>query len=139
MDIPFWDEVAETILPVTSDSGGAKAAGIGAFMQVIVKDCYDDEEAERFHSGMRSIEERAESEYGAGFMTLTPEERFELIDAIDREAKATEDHAFTMIKDLTLWGYFSSEVGCQEALRYNPIPGRYEGCIPYHNEPAWAG
>ncbi|MGH2553929.1 MAG: gluconate 2-dehydrogenase subunit 3 family protein [Chitinophagaceae bacterium] len=49
------------------------------------------------------------------------------------------NHYFTMMKHLTLWGYFTSETGCREALRYNPVPGRYEGCVPYNKgDRAWA-
>ena len=36
---------------------------------------------------------------------------------------------FDIMKSLTLFGYFTSEVGCKEALEYVPIPGRYDGCI----------
>ena len=44
-----------------------------------------------------------------------------------------------MIKQLTLWGYFSSEIGATQALRYVAIPGKYEGCIPYKKgDKAWA-
>ena len=44
-----------------------------------------------------------------------------------------------MIKQMTVWGYFSSEVGATQALRYVPVPGRFEGCIPYNEgEKAWA-
>jgi hypothetical protein len=139
LEVAFWEEVADTILPATDDAGGAKAAGVGAFMQVIVDDCYGAEEKQEFLAGMQAIEDEALKRYEAGFMELDPQQRFTLVDAIDRAARADQGHPFTRIKDLTLWGYFSSEVGCREALRYNPIPGRFEGCIPYANEPAWAG
>lgn len=43
-----------------------------------------------------------------------------------------------MMKELTIWGYFTSEPGTTKALRYNPIPGRFDGCIPYTGENAWA-
>jgi hypothetical protein len=44
-----------------------------------------------------------------------------------------------MMKQLTVWGYFTSEAGATKALRYVPVPGRYEGCIPYtKGEKAWA-
>lgn len=46
---------------------------------------------------------------------------------------------FNLMKELTLFGYFSSEVGCKEALAYLPIPGRYEGCVPLEpGQKAWA-
>jgi hypothetical protein len=48
-------------------------------------------------------------------------------------------HYFTMLKQLTMLGFFTSEPGMTKALRYNPVPGRYEGCIPYKKgDKAWA-
>lgn len=40
-------------------------------------------------------------------------------------------HYFTMMKQLTLWGYFTSKEGVMGALRYVPVPGKYEGCVDY--------
>ncbi|NJM26774.1 MAG: hypothetical protein HC859_16175 [Bacteroidia bacterium] len=42
LDTDFLDLVADTILPATAESGGAKAAGLGAFMRKIVTECYDE-------------------------------------------------------------------------------------------------
>ena len=33
--------------------------------------------------------------------------------------------------ELTLLGYFTSEIGSKQARRYVAVPGRFEGCIPY--------
>lgn len=137
-DVNFLNEVAEVIIPITPDSGGAKAASIGEFMKTIVTDCYDQEEASVFYSGIENIHEIAQKAYKKGFMALTSDQKFMLISGLDKEASESDGHYFRMMKELTLWGYFSSEVGCKEALRYNPIPGRYEACIPYNNEPGWA-
>ena len=38
---------------------------------------------------------------------------------------------FRMMKELTLLGYYTSEVGATRELRYEPVPGRYEGCVPF--------
>ena len=49
-------------------------------------------------------------------------------------------HYFRMMKELALLGYFTSEIGCTQALRYVESPGRYDPCVPYHpGEKAWAG
>ena len=77
--------------------------------------------------------------FSVDFMSLSSDQKFKLIATIDQEARDKDNHYFRMMKELTLWGYFSSKVGCKEALRFNPIPGRYEACIAYNNEPAWAG
>ena len=49
-------------------------------------------------------------------------------------------HYFRMMKELALLGYFTSEIGCTQALRYVESPGRYDPCVPYKpGEKAWAG
>jgi hypothetical protein len=48
-------------------------------------------------------------------------------------------HYFRMMKELALLGYFTSEIGCTQALRYVESPGRYDPCVPYHpGDKAWA-
>jgi hypothetical protein len=44
-----------------------------------------------------------------------------------------------MIKELTLLGYFTSEIGYTQALRYVETPGRFDPCVPYEpGDKAWA-
>src|SRR6266545_4638063 len=55
-DIAYLDEVAETIIPAT-DTPGAKAAQVGTFMTVMVKDCYDEKNQKIFLNGMTKLNE----------------------------------------------------------------------------------
>ena len=144
--VSFLDEVAETIIP-TTNTPGAKAAKVGEFMHTMVTDCYDDNDRKAFIEGMSTLEKACQEKYGHVFLKATPQQRTALLTAIDAEAKAyagkkkKEDpnHYFTLMKQLTLLGYFTSEVGATQALRYEAIPGRYEGCIPYKKgDRAWA-
>lgn len=146
-DLAFLDEVGETILPATAKSPGAKAAKIGAFMKTIVTDCYDAEEQAIFIAGIGQLKDLSLRQYQRSFLQLNAEEKTGLIAALDKEAtiysksktETEPEHYFSMIKQLTLWGYFTSEPGATEALRYVPVPGRYEGCIEYiPGDPAWA-
>lgn len=145
-DAAFLNEVADTVLPAT-DTPGAKAAGVGAFMVVIVNDCYDERDQRIFRDGMRQLDERCRGAYAAGFLEATPAQRTELLTALDREQKEYMDrrrsgepsHYFRMMKELTLLGYFTSEIGCTQALRFTPIPGRYDPCVPYAaGERSWS-
>ena len=63
---------------------------------------------------------------------------------LDHEAREKEQeappHFFALIKQLTLLGYFSSEIGVTQTLRYDPIPGVYDGCVPrIQGQSAWVG
>ena len=146
-DLAYLDEIAETIIPAT-DTPGAKDAKVGAFMGVMVKDCYKESDQKVFLEGMNKLNEASKKKFsGNGFMKITPEQRKELLNELDKEQKAyakdkkKEDpaHYFTQMKQLTLLGYFTSEPGATKALRYVPVPGRFEACIPYKKgDKAWA-
>ena len=145
-DVAFLDEVSDTIYPATGSTPGAKEAGVGEFMKTIVTDCYKESDQGIFKAGMTDIRDRCKAGFGKSFMEISPDQRLELLTAIDGEARAHSEsntdgpeHYFNMMKQLTDWGYFTSQRGATEALRYVEIPGYYQGCIPYtEGERAWA-
>ncbi|MEO5978758.1 MAG: gluconate 2-dehydrogenase subunit 3 family protein [Chryseolinea sp.] len=144
-EIALLDEIGETILPVSENSPGAKAAQIGNFMKVIVTDCYDEIEQKIFLDGLIKFKGFCASKAGDDFLNLSSEKRKAIVIDLDKEARlysiagkpGDAQHYFSLIKQLTVWGYFTSEPGATKALRFVPIPGRYEGCIPYSGEAAW--
>ena len=168
-DIAYLDEIAETILPRTK-TPGAKDAKVGQFITVMVKDCYTPTDQEVFREGMDQLNKTSKDKYGAEFRTITPEQRKELLIAIDAEAKEYQKkksdfdkgqnekqqeelqrgnqayvkeemsgHYFTMMKQITMLGFFTSKIGSTEALRFVAVPGRYDACIPYQKgDRAWA-
>lgn len=145
-DAAFLDEVAETILPATK-TPGAKDAKVGPFMVVMVNDCYEDKDQVIFHAGIGKLDEASKKANGKSFLDATPEQRTALLTAIDKEAteyqktKKKEDpnHYFTMMKQLTLFGFFTSKEGATQALRYIAVPGKYDGAYPYKKgDRAWA-
>lgn len=144
--IAFLDEVADTIIPST-DTPGAKAAKVGSFMSVMVNDCYKPEEQKIFLEGLSTIDKLAKTDHGKDFVSLTPALRTKLLSKINTELKQYNEkktekdpaHYFAMLKQLTLLGYFTSEIGATQALRYIAVPGKYEGCVPYKKgDKAWA-
>lgn len=136
--IAWLDEVAETIIPTTS-TPGAKAAKVGAFMNVMVRDCYTKDEQEAFKAGFKKLEDACKAKFSKGFMDCTPEQRKELLTALDAEQKEFQNtkkkeepkHYFRLMKELTLLGYFTSEIGSKQAMRYVETPGRFDACVPY--------
>jgi len=146
-DIALLDEVGETILPTTASSPGAKEAKIGEFMKTIVTDCYEEKDQKTFTEGIGKLNEVSKKKYNKHFMELAATDKHELLVELDKEAKNYQkdkkkedpNHYFTMMKQLTLWGYFTSEPGATKALRYVAVPGRYDGCVPYKKgDKAWA-
>lgn len=108
----------------------------------MVNDCYSPKEIAIFIKGLVTINQAASASYGMDFKSLIADQKIELLTKFDIEARESEKsntlHFFNLIKQLTIWGYFTSEPGVRKALRYNPVPGRYEGCIAYNGENSWA-
>ncbi|NLW96335.1 MAG: gluconate 2-dehydrogenase subunit 3 family protein [Xanthomonadaceae bacterium] len=148
-DVALLDEIAEAIIPRT-DTPGAKDAEVGAFMARFVTDCYGPEDQAAFRAGLVELDRRA----GGSFLSLPQADRLQLLTEVDREAaerargawvsadgsgSAGGVHWFTMIKQLVIFSFFTSEVGATQVLRYDPVPGHYDGDLPYEpGTPAWA-
>ncbi|TGD82415.1 gluconate 2-dehydrogenase subunit 3 family protein [Hymenobacter wooponensis] len=144
--VAYLNEVGETILPTTA-TPGAKAADVGSFMAVMVRDCYKPEDQQIFLKGLNELEQASKKKNGKGFLESDAAQRTALLTALDAEQKnyaktktlEAPNHYFRMIKELTMLGYFTSEIGSTKALRYLPVPGKYEGCVPYKKgDRAWA-
>lgn len=145
-DIELLDEVADTILPETS-TPGAKAAGVGPFIAMMVNDVYSANDQQIFVAGIKDLQARCLRSYSAHFQIVTAAQRLDLLERLDAEQhqymesrdNAAPAHYFRMMKELTLLGYFTSEVGYTQAMRYVETPGRYDPCVPYTNgEKSWA-
>lgn len=162
-DIALLDEVGDAIIPVTN-TPGAKAAKVGEFMNVFVSDCYRADQQKAFTEGLVKLNNACEKQFGKTFTKLTADERNKFISTLETEAKPFNQqikdkelvlregakkemkeftgaplHYYTMIKQLTLMGYFTSEIGMKEALRFLPVPGKYDGAYPYKKgDKAWA-
>ncbi|HTF27487.1 MAG TPA: gluconate 2-dehydrogenase subunit 3 family protein [Flavitalea sp.] len=146
-DVAILDEVGETMLPATSSSPGAKAAKIGAFMKLYVTDCYSKKDQQVFINGIAKLNELSSQKYNDDFVELTTSQKQNVIQSLDKQAreysktkkKDEQDHYFSMMRNLTTFGYFSSEIGSTKARRYISVPGHYDGNVPYHKgDKAWA-
>ncbi|MBP3944119.1 gluconate 2-dehydrogenase subunit 3 family protein [Sphingobacteriaceae bacterium WQ 2009] len=142
----FIGDLAEVILPKTA-TPGAKEAGVGEFIPVMIRDCYTEADQKIFVEGLAGIDAQAEKQFKKKFQALSAEEKTTFVNALDKEASTYQKekkegdptHFFTMFKQLTLTGFFTSEVGATKALRYVKIPGKYDGNFPYKKgEKAWA-
>jgi Gluconate 2-dehydrogenase subunit 3 len=164
-NISLLDEIAETIIPATA-TPGAKAAQVGAFMKVMVTDCYTQEQQDAFMKGISTLDEACKKANSKSFMDCTPQQRHDLLVSLEKEAKdfdkaveekdkprkeemdkqdkgynfvASPRHYYTMMKQLTLLGFFTSKTGMTETLKHIAVPGHYDGAVPYKKgDKAWA-
>lgn len=146
-DIQLFDEIAETILPRT-DTPGAKDAAVGRFIARYSEACYEPQHIAILQRGIGDIDGQMKKLHGVKFIHAGGEEKRSLLTAIDAQAKQhahtlgdddKSPHYFSLLKQLTLLGFFTSEPGATRVARYRPVPGKYKGCTPYgKGETFWA-
>ena len=127
--------VADTILPDTPSSPGARAAGAGPAINLLLTDVYDANARARIGAGLLALRQRS-----ANFASLPAADRESVLRTIDGEAKAEgASHWFHLMHELSMKAYFASEIGHTKALRYVQEPHRFTGCVPLtKGQPAWA-
>ena len=139
-DQSLIEEIADTLLPTTPSSPGAKAAGAGAAINLLLTDCYEPDAQQRVVNGLKDFRKSCRDRCGNDFASLPQKDREQVLRDIDAEAqKAGPTHYFGLVRELSLQGYFSSEIGMTKALRYVMVPGKWVGCVPLTpGQPAWA-
>jgi gluconate 2-dehydrogenase gamma chain len=140
-------ELADIIMPKT-DTPGAKELGVPNFIDKMLNECYKKEDQDRFVSGLTAFDEEAKKAFGNSFIYCKPEDQTKHITntlrvAIEeKKSNPTAKHPFIfMTKELTMLGYFSTEIGATQVLQYEAVPGAYKGCIPLKeagNGKTWA-
>lgn len=114
--------VAELIIPKT-DTPGAIDVGVPAFIELMLRDGYTKPVQDVFLAGLGDLA-------GKGFLTASTEQQTMLLRQVETNAlanaKAGSVSFWQLIKELTVWGYFTSEAGITSSLDYQPIPGKFE-------------
>ena len=124
--------VVDRILPPT-DTPGAAEAGVPAYIDGLMDRWVEPGEQERVRAGLDAL---AAGEGGTPFLDASPEEQVALLERLDREAVVarasgvTPLPTFGLIKEWTLAGYYTSEIGATRELQWIATPGRLEGDLP---------
>jgi hypothetical protein len=133
-------DVADTLLPKTAKSPGAKEAGAGPEINLLVSDCYEPDAQQRLAKGLTELQQRCRTAYNTDFAKLPRDQRENMLRVLSVEGKKAppDPHRFPLMRELALRSYFSSQVGMTKALRYIQVPGKWVGCVPLEKgEPAW--
>jgi len=140
--------ISDLIIPQT-DTPGAKAARVNEFIDLIVAEWYDQEEKSTFLTGLADVDQRSQSSFGKDFVGCSEKQQIQILNDLDEEAGVKseppvrrrarntapeEKPFFFMIKQLTLIGYYTSEIGFVQELHEEIIPARHAGCAPLSAE-----
>ena len=125
------DALCERIIP-TTDTPGARDAGVTDYVEMIVDEYFDAVEREGFLTDLAAIDARASGTHGKNFSMLDPEHQDAIVTATEkRQLDGVSASFFPTLKQLTVTGYYTSEIGMTVEQLYLPVPGRYDGAYLY--------
>ena len=139
--------MSEVILPRT-DTPGAIDAGVPRYIELMAAHWLNQEEGAIFNAGLQDMETRIPLEYGRSFDQLSAGEQLQIMEALEDAASDSPWYDFGNVqrefisdapficqfKELTIWGFFTSQEGGSQVLRYNPMPMYFNGDIPLVSE-----
>ena len=139
--------IAEIIIPQTN-TPGAKAARVNEFIDLILTEWYDEEERSTFLTGLADVDSRTRDLYSKDFVECAEKQQVEVLQALDDEVAAgraeadvrrrrnrpPEKNFFFMMKQLTLVGYYTSQIGFEQELHGEIIPSHHASCVPLDEE-----
>ena len=121
--------MVESIIPKT-DTPGAGELGVAAFVQTMVKDCYDKKAQDNLSRGVDALDALSAKNFGKSFSDASKEQKVQLLQEIEKSGDSQQKAFFGMVKNLTIQGYMSSEYVMTNLTHYEMIPARYHGCVP---------
>ena len=137
-DQALMEEIADTLLPTTAASPGAKAAGVGTTINLLLTDCYEPDAQVRVVNGLKDFRQACKARLGGEFTTLAPQQREQFLRELDATATGSKGPYFELMRELAQRSYWSSEIGMTQARRWTLVPGKWVGCVPLApGQPAW--
>lgn len=130
--------LTDIILPAT-DTPGATGARVNEFIDLLLAEWYDASDRDEFVAGIAAVDTRARAAFGKDFVDGTRANQAGLLTALDDEAArwnaspaATRGPQpfYRRLKWLTLFGYYTSEIGAQQEQHFQIIPRHYVPCAP---------
>lgn len=137
----------DQVIPAT-DTPGAKATRVNEFIDVILTEWANEEERRRFLGGLDDVDKQSNALFGKDFAAASHPQQLVLLRSMDADAEVIrsrpKEHPpfwepqgrdtqmqgdfFTVFKNMTLHGYYTSEVGFTQELKLQIIPGAQHGC-----------
>ncbi len=129
--------MSDLIIPSDEHSGGAKEAGVPAFIDLMVGSS-PEETRTMWREGLAAVDAASKKKFDKGFAEASADDQVAFLTEISKaegNPKTPEEQFFKAIKSLTIDGYYTSEIGIHKDLEYkgNSYNKTFVGCThPEH-------
>ncbi len=122
--------LGDIIIPRDEISGSASDAGVPDFIAFIVKDMPEHQTPMR--GGLRWLDVQCLKRFEKSFKDCSAQQQFEMVDEIAYPKKAKPAMAqgvafFTLMRNLTASGFYTSEIGVKDMGYIGNVPNKWNG------------
>lgn len=126
------DVLSELIIPTDDRSPGASAAKVADFIDLLVSGVQEDTQA-LWREGLAALDAATGVRWGRPFADCTAEQQTALLTEISRreyDPQTPLEKLFKEVKERTVQGYYTSEIGIHKELGYrgNRYLTEFVGC-----------
>lgn len=126
------EELTEILIPADEHSGGAKAAGVAAYIDAMLAEEFDASVKTSFLAGLTLVTAIAQQRHGRDLLALSASEREAIVATMaeaENDPKTEETRFFVALKARTVRGYYTSRLGIHDELNYkgNTMQEEYSG------------
>ncbi len=134
--------LVDTILPKTDTPGGLEVK-VDMLIDLLYAKTYDEQGQQNIVAAMKEFNDKCIAKFGKVFYELTADEKKAMLEAEEANSPTFNNGVwgvsvgeqkpvgfYRSFKSLAVWGYCSSEEIGKDILKYDPVPGDYQGCIP---------
>jgi hypothetical protein len=115
------DELSDMIIPTDAQSGGARAAGVAAYIDARLAESFEKDPPARWRAGLVAVEALSREMSGKTFMASTAEQRLAVLTRMaagENEPKTPAEKFFREIKGFTVRAYYTSKIGIHDDQQY---------------------
>jgi hypothetical protein len=130
-------ELSELIIPADDSSPGAKAALVNEYIDLIVNES-PSAVKQNWRDGLAAVNRKSSEMFAKRFVDASVDQRIKLLTEIsknERNPGTVEEKFFRIMKNATIDGYYTSEIGIHKELHYkgNSYLKEFVGCThPEH-------
>ena len=126
------EALVELIIPTDDRSPGAKQARVADYIDLLLSES-EPELTLQWIGGLAALDGEATARFKAPFVRLTAAQSDAILHDISRNERTPQtalEEFFVMVKQATIRGYYTSEIGIHQELRYkgNRFLREFVGC-----------
>jgi len=126
-------DICAKMIPRTETPSAAEL-DVHGFVDNQLRHCHPAEDQQAAIAVVEKLDECAVAQHAQPFVGCAAQQQLNLLQNLEAGQNGFEPddrNRFKRLKQLIVFGYYTTEVGATEELRFDPYPGGFRGSVPF--------